>query len=270
MPRDTLTADRIVHAAIELLDEEGLDGLNMRSLAKRLGSAATAVYWHIKTKDDLVRLASDTVWHEVEPPDLDATDWRTAATAHADGMHAMLTRHPWLVQAFGSHLLYGPGQARYNDVSLAVYEKAGFAADDADRAAGTVFTFVLGSTLGPAAQVSLNHAAGQERRRRRATAGRRRGTRHRDRHGVPASARTPRHQGRHGVRRGTRPHLRVRAPVPPRRLRGPSRRRRRGTARVTRAPGPASSAERSAGSAAMCRRSPAAPSWPFARFPAPL
>ncbi|GAA2580454.1 TetR/AcrR family transcriptional regulator C-terminal domain-containing protein [Streptomyces roseoviolaceus] len=161
MPRDTLTADRIVHAAIELLDEEGLDGLNMRSLAKRLGSAATAVYWHIKTKDDLVRLASDTVWHEVEPPDLDATDWRTAATAHADGMHAMLTRHPWLVQAFGSHLLYGPGQARYNDLSLAVYEKAGFAADDADRAAGTVFTFVLGSTLGPAAQVSLNRRLGR-------------------------------------------------------------------------------------------------------------
>ncbi|MFJ8712186.1 TetR/AcrR family transcriptional regulator [Streptomyces violaceus] len=161
MPRDTLTADRIVQAAIELLDEEGLDGLNMRSLAKRLGSAATAVYWHIKTKDDLVRLASDTVWHEVEPPDLDATDWRTAATAHADGMHAMLTRHPWLVQAFGSHLLYGPGQARYNDLSLAVYEKAGFAADDADRAAGTVFTFVLGSTLGPAAQVSLNRRLGR-------------------------------------------------------------------------------------------------------------
>ncbi|BDM69331.1 hypothetical protein HEK616_28180 [Streptomyces nigrescens] len=156
MPRDTLTADRIVREAIELLDDEGLDGLNMRSLAKRLGSAATAVYWHIKTKDELVRLASDAIWHEVELPDLDATDWRTAATAHATGMHAMLTRHPWLGQAFGSHLLHGPGQARHNDLSLGIYEKAGFAAADADRAAATVFTFVLGSTLGPAAQVSLN------------------------------------------------------------------------------------------------------------------
>ncbi|WP_310722801.1 TetR/AcrR family transcriptional regulator [Streptomyces sp. N2A] len=156
MPRDTLTADRIVREAIELLDDEGLDGLNMRSLAKRLGSAATAVYWHIKTKDELVRLASDAVWHEVELPDLDATDWRTAATAHATGMHTMLTRHPWLGQAFGSHLLHGPGQARHNDLSLGIYEKAGFAAADADRAAATVLTFVLGSTLGPAAQVSLN------------------------------------------------------------------------------------------------------------------
>ncbi|WP_137978938.1 TetR/AcrR family transcriptional regulator C-terminal domain-containing protein [Streptomyces violaceusniger] len=156
MARDTLTADRIIGAAIELLDDEGLDGLNMRSLAKRLDSAATAVYWHIKTKDDLVRLASDAIWHEVELPDPDATDWRTAATAHASAMHAMLTRHPWLVQAFGSHFLYGPGQARHNDLSLSIYEKAGFTAADADRAAATVLTFVLGSALGPAAQVSLN------------------------------------------------------------------------------------------------------------------
>ncbi|MFD8733923.1 TetR/AcrR family transcriptional regulator [Streptomyces sp. NPDC059618] len=156
MPRDTLTADRIVRAAIELLDDEGLDGLNMRSLAQRLGSAATAVYWHIKNKDDLVRLASDAVWDEVELPALDTGDWRTAAAAHATGVYAMLTRHPWLVQAFGSHLLYGPGQARHNDFVLAVYEKAGFAPADADRAAATTLAFVLGSTLGPAAQVSLN------------------------------------------------------------------------------------------------------------------
>ncbi|MEU4083207.1 TetR/AcrR family transcriptional regulator [Streptomyces aureus] len=161
MPRDTLTADRIVRAAIELLDAEGLDGLNMRSLAQRLGSAATAVYWHIKNKDDLVRLSSEAVWGEVELPDLDTTDWRTAAAAHAAGVFAMLTRHPWLVQAFGSHLLYGPAQARHNDFSLAVYEKAGFEAADADRAAAAALAFVLGSTLGPAAQVSLNRRLGK-------------------------------------------------------------------------------------------------------------
>ncbi|MFF4569430.1 TetR/AcrR family transcriptional regulator C-terminal domain-containing protein [Streptomyces sp. NPDC001410] len=155
MPRDTLTADQIVRAAIELLDEGGLDGLNMRSLGQRLGSAATAIYWHIKTKDDLVRLAGDAIWDEVELPELDATDWRTAAVATAAGMHAMLLRHPWLGQAFGSHLLYGPHKSRYDDHTLALYEKAGFSATEADRAAATVFVFVLGSALGSAAQVSL-------------------------------------------------------------------------------------------------------------------
>jgi AcrR family transcriptional regulator len=162
MPRDTLTADQIVRAAIDLLDQLGLDGLNMRRLGQRLGSAATAIYWHIKTKDDLVRLASDAIWDEVKLPDLDATDWRAAATAMAAGLNDMLARHPWFVQAFGSHLLYGAGKARYDDHSLAVYEKAGFAPTDADRAAGTVLIFVLGNTLGPAAQVSLTRRLGKD------------------------------------------------------------------------------------------------------------
>ncbi|MET8053035.1 TetR/AcrR family transcriptional regulator [Streptosporangium sp. NPDC005286] len=155
MPRDTLTKEQIVRTAIELLDAEGLDGLNMRSLGKRLGTVATAVYWHVKNKDDLILLAGDHVWHEVELPDLDALDWRTAATAMATGLHAMLSRHPWLVQAFGSHLFYGPGKARHDDHSLAVYEAAGFVGTQADRAAATVFTFVLGSVLGASAAVSL-------------------------------------------------------------------------------------------------------------------
>ncbi|MGW1070321.1 TetR family transcriptional regulator, partial [Streptomyces aureus] len=94
MPRDTLTADRIVRAAIELLDAEGLDGLNMRSLAQRLGSAATAVYWHIKNKDDLVRLSSEAVWGEVELPDLDTTDWRAGAAPPPPGGVGKVTPHP--------------------------------------------------------------------------------------------------------------------------------------------------------------------------------
>lgn len=155
MARNTLTTERIVRAAIELLDVEGLDGLNMRSLGKRLDSAPTAVYWHVQSKDNLVWLAADAVWNEIELPDLGEVDWRSAATTMATGLHAMLTRHPWLGQAFGSHLLYGPGKARHDDHGLAVYEKAGFADADADRAAATVFIFVLGCALGPAAKVSL-------------------------------------------------------------------------------------------------------------------
>lgn len=155
MPRDTLTKEQIVETAIELLDEEGLDGLNMRSLGKRLGSAATAVYWHVQSKDNLILLVGDRVWEEIGLPDLDAVGWRAAATELATGLHAMFSRHPWLVQAFGSHLFYGVSKARYDECSLAVYEAGGFTGAAADRAAGTVFTFVLGSVLGVAAQASL-------------------------------------------------------------------------------------------------------------------
>ena len=57
MPRDTLNREQVVNAAIDLLDSEGLEGLNMRALGKRLGSAATAVYWHVGSKDNLIALA---------------------------------------------------------------------------------------------------------------------------------------------------------------------------------------------------------------------
>lgn len=47
--------------------------------------------------------------------------------------------------------LFGPGKARHDDHSLAIYEAAGFTDGQADQAAATVFTTVLGNALGPAA-----------------------------------------------------------------------------------------------------------------------
>lgn len=126
MPRDTLTREQILTTAIALLDTEGLEGLNMRALGQRLGSAATAVYWHVGSKDNLIALASDQLWQEITLPDPDLVDWRTAATTMATDLHAMLTRHPWLLQAFGSFLMFGPGKARHDDHLLAIYEAAGF------------------------------------------------------------------------------------------------------------------------------------------------
>jgi AcrR family transcriptional regulator len=155
MPRDTLTREQIVKAAIDLLDTDGLEGLNMRALGNRLGSAATAVYWHVGSKDNLIALAGDQAWNEIALPDLTAVDWRTAATDMATDTYAMLGRHPWLVQAFGSFLMFGSGKARHDDHSLAIYEAAGFTGARADQAAATVFTFVLGNALGPAAAASL-------------------------------------------------------------------------------------------------------------------
>jgi AcrR family transcriptional regulator len=155
MPRDTLTREQITGAAIELLDRDGLEGLNMRALGQRLGSAATAVYWHVGSKDNLIALAADQVWNEIARPDPAAAGWRAAAAAMATDLHAMLTRHSWLVRAFGSQVLYGPGKASHDDHALAVYEAVGFTSAQADRAAVTVFTFVLGHALGTAAAASL-------------------------------------------------------------------------------------------------------------------
>ncbi|MEU0541764.1 TetR/AcrR family transcriptional regulator C-terminal domain-containing protein [Nocardia sp. NPDC005978] len=161
MPRETLTREQIIGTAIDLLDEQGLDGLNMRELGKRLDAAATAMYWHVRNKDNLVRLATDEVWAEIELPDLDALDWRAAAELLATGMYTMLNRHPWIVQAQAGYLLYGPNKSRHDEHVLTVYERAGFDDDAADRAAATVFMFVLGNAVGAAANISIERRLGR-------------------------------------------------------------------------------------------------------------
>ena len=155
MARNTLTRDRIVEVAVQLLDEEGLDGLNMRALGQRLDAAATAVYWHVGSKDDLITLAVDRVWHELELPEPTAAGWRDAARGMATELLAMLTRHPWMLHTFGSYLTFGPGKARHDDRAIAIYEAAGFSGPQIDQAVTTVFTFVLGHALGAAAPANL-------------------------------------------------------------------------------------------------------------------
>ncbi|MEU5988281.1 TetR/AcrR family transcriptional regulator C-terminal domain-containing protein [Spirillospora sp. NPDC047418] len=155
MPRDTLSRDQIVRTAVEVLDAEGLEGMNMRALGRRLNSAATAVYWHVESKDNLVLLATDLVWGDLALPDPDTTGWRGAATAMATDLYRMFTGHPWLVQVLAGHVVYGESRARHDEHQLAVYEAAGFTGAVADRAAAAVFTYVLGNAAAVAATASL-------------------------------------------------------------------------------------------------------------------
>ncbi|WP_405663918.1 TetR/AcrR family transcriptional regulator [Streptomyces sp. RK9] len=151
MPRETLNRDQIVQAAIELLDAEGVDGLSMRRLGRHLGSAATAMYWHVGSKDKLIALAGDQVWGEVGLPDPDAIGWRDAAAAFAQEWYAMLTRHQWLMPASSSHIIYGTETARRQDHCYRIFETAGFADEELDAAVATLLTFVTGTALEDAA-----------------------------------------------------------------------------------------------------------------------
>jgi AcrR family transcriptional regulator len=151
MPRDTLTRDQIVRAAVELLDAEGIEAFSMRRLGAKLGSAATTVYWHVRNKDDLVVLAGDEVWAEISLPDSGKVGWRRAVETMTWDMFAMIVRHPWVVPATTSQLVTGPRMARFTDHAIGVFEAAGFRGADVDRAINVVTNHVLGTGLAEAA-----------------------------------------------------------------------------------------------------------------------
>lgn len=101
-----LTLERIVELAVTVLDEHGVEGLTMRLLAQRLDVTATALYWHVKTKDDVLDLAVDRVFGDVPVPDA-GDDWMADIRVLVRAWRGVMLRHPWAPKLIGRPML-GP------------------------------------------------------------------------------------------------------------------------------------------------------------------
>ena len=58
---DALSKERIVEAAIEILDTDGEGALTFRALTARLATGSGALYWHVANKNELLTAATDDV-----------------------------------------------------------------------------------------------------------------------------------------------------------------------------------------------------------------
>jgi TetR/AcrR family tetracycline transcriptional repressor len=158
---------QVLQAAIELLDEVGLDGLTMRLLASRLGVRAGALYRHYASKQALLdamvaHLATapadagpspDSPWDERLRGV--ATGLREVMLAHRDGARLMSTfHHPG-----------GEAVATFHGL-VATLAAAGVPADTAVVAMDTVLAYVNGYTIEEQAREAVTGARTRERRDR--------------------------------------------------------------------------------------------------------
>jgi AcrR family transcriptional regulator len=162
-----LSREQIVAEAIRLLDAEGIDALSMRRLGAGLGAAATSIYWHVASKDELIELVVDAAYGELEVPAAgDPGDWRAALTRFAHSLRSMILRHPWmaplLAQAGLAHL--GPNLMRLTERLAALVEGAGFTGREVRQAVSTVVSYVLGVATSEAAWLTTLARAGQSER----------------------------------------------------------------------------------------------------------
>lgn len=96
-----LTLDRIVRAAVEIADAEGLAALSMRGVAARLGVAAMSTYRYVPSKEDLVLLMADAAFGEAHPADAYAgapEDWRARVEVGGRTLWRLYRKHPWLAR----------------------------------------------------------------------------------------------------------------------------------------------------------------------------
>ncbi|WP_242911297.1 TetR/AcrR family transcriptional regulator [Actinomadura terrae] len=141
-----LTRERIVAEAVALLDEEGAARLTMRRLAERLGTGSTTLYWHVKTKDDVLELALDAIFGDVPVPP-PGPEWRTGVVALMSGWRAAMLAHPWSAAVLGGRPLLGPNVLARTDRLYGALAAAGLGGARLAGAAHAIANYVIGSAL---------------------------------------------------------------------------------------------------------------------------
>ena len=93
---DALTAERIVEAAVEILDVEGANGLTFRALAARLATGSGAIYWHVADKDALLAAAADQLIARAMPREVEGSSPAEAIRSVARAVFDAIDAHPWV------------------------------------------------------------------------------------------------------------------------------------------------------------------------------
>lgn len=159
VPRNTLSRDRIVEAALALLDEQGFDAVTMPSLAKRLGVGTMSLYRHVADKDDLIDAVAARVLSGVTVPAGAADDWEGRVVGYLRDLRGASLAHPALSRILAERgLTVGPVFEQLERVH-AVLRTAGFSDAGAVHTFYALLTYVFGFVVWELPRVHLQPAA---------------------------------------------------------------------------------------------------------------
>lgn len=143
-----LSRERIVAAAIALVDAQGLAALSTRRLALELGVSGPSLYNHFATKDDLLEAVADAVTARVDISPLGTRPWPEALRTWAVSYRQALAEHPNLVPV----VAHGPGRRphalRLADAVYGALVSAGWPPREATRIGALMRFFVVGAASG--------------------------------------------------------------------------------------------------------------------------
>ncbi|MFD2767194.1 TetR/AcrR family transcriptional regulator [Micromonospora eburnea] len=141
--RAPLSRDRVLHAAVALADEAGIESLSMRNLAQDLGVVPMALYKHVANKDELLDGMIDVVVSEIDPPVPDA-GWKDVVRRRILSARQVLRRHPWAPLAIESRNMATPALLAYLDSMVEAFRAGGFSADLAHHVMHAMGSRILG------------------------------------------------------------------------------------------------------------------------------
>lgn len=143
--RAPLSRERVLRAAIELVDQGGVEALSMRKLGQVLGVEAMSLYNHVANKDDILDGIVDLVASEIELP-IDRVNWKAAIRRCAISAHEVFMRHRWAPGVWMSRAML-QARMRYADWLLGSVREAGFSKDLTYHAYHILEAHILGFAL---------------------------------------------------------------------------------------------------------------------------
>jgi TetR/AcrR family tetracycline transcriptional repressor len=149
---EPLTRERILKAALSLVDEEGIEALSMRRLAKELGVDPMAIYHHLPNKRALLSALIEKVFSEMRVPEPERTgSWRERVRAWARAFREVARAHPRLVPHLASYPEAAAEATLESTEELyAAFEAAGMQPREIVGAVGVVVDYVNGFALAEA------------------------------------------------------------------------------------------------------------------------
>lgn len=132
-------------AAREVLAEQGVTGLTMRTLASRLDVAPNALYSHVANKTELVDALLDDVLGEVSVPSTDLSDPRAGLHHLMASTYDVLVAHASLVPLYLSRQgAHGPNAQRLGDVTMNLLRRADVPEPIASDALRVLIVYTIG------------------------------------------------------------------------------------------------------------------------------
>lgn len=147
--RPPIPKERILTAALEIVEDEGAESLSLRVLAQRLDSSTATLYRHFANRAELIDQVVDHVFSGVplQPDELRGVGWEDACRAMATWMFENLRRHPNVAPLLLTRATTGPHAMELREHALQVLLDAGFSPPVAIRCYATIARFVLGFAI---------------------------------------------------------------------------------------------------------------------------
>ena len=143
--RTQLTRERVMAAAIELADRDGIETISMRKLAHQLGVEAMSLYTHVRNKSDLLAGMADAVISQI-PVSAEGNDWKSSLRQLALAARSVMLRHPWAPRTVEAQAAPGPAALHYVNSVLGILREGGFSIAQTHHALHILGSRLLGFT----------------------------------------------------------------------------------------------------------------------------